>query len=283
MMCMELKDKQSLARSDLKHNFLKTIIIRFDFNGISEVELDSTITEIKPLLYSKGYDRLSIELATEMDFQLGDPERAEMEGLPIQGVRRQRVYVFKNQIEGIQLKISPVFEFIFIEKTHYIDFKDYSKTLVDVVRIIRDRIPFFNTDRFGLRKINQCIFTDPNIINDYFEPEFFKLFKFSIGDSSKLTSSKDCFIHNDYNVNSIRTIIHGEWEEKEAYQVVLDSDVYLLETDIVNELIDSPDKMNPMNELLFDLYKAVLTDDFIRKLQGETFSDTEIIGVECNE
>lgn len=282
-MCMELKDKQSLARSDLKHNFLKTIIIRFDFNGISEVELDSTITEIKPLLYSKGYDRLSIELATEMDFQLGDPERAEMEGLPIQGVRRQRVYVFKNQIEGIQLKISPVFAFIFIEKTHYIDFKDYSKTLVDVVRIIRDRIPFFNTDRFGLRKINQCIFTDPNIINDYFEPEFFKLFKFSIGDSSKLTSSKDCFIHNDYNVNSIRTIIHGEWEEKEAYQVVLDSDVYLLETDIVNELIDSPDKMNPMNELLFDLYKAVLTDDFIRKLQGETFSDTEIIGVECNE
>lgn len=280
---MELKDKQSLARSDLKHNFLKTIIIRFDFNGISEVELDSTITDIKPLLYSKGYDRLSIELATEMDFQLGDPERAEMEGLPIQGVRRQRVYVFKNQIEGIQLKISPVFAFIFIEKTRYIDFKDYSKTLVDVVRIIRDKIPFFNTDRFGLRKINQCIFTDPNIINDYFEPEFFKLFKFSIGDSSKLTSSKDCFIHNDYNVNSIRTIIHGEWEEKEAYQVVLDSDVYLLETDIVNELIDTPDKMNPMNELLFDLYKAVLTDDFIRKLQGETFSDTEIIGVECNE
>ena len=280
---MELKDRQSLTRNDLKHNFLKTIIIRFDFNGISEAELDTAISDIKPELHSRGYDRLSIELSTEMDFQLDDPERAEMEGLPVQGIRRQRVYVFKNQVEGVQLKVSPVFAFIFIEKTRYIDFKEYSKTLVDVVRIIRDKIPFFSTVRFGLRKINQCVIKDVKKINSYFEPSFYNVFTLSNDDNPKIVSSKDCFVHDEYNVNLLRSIIHGELDQEDAYQVVLDSDIYLLDSDVVNDLIDNPDKMNPMNQLLFDLYKTVITEDFIIKLQEDNFLDIDILGVEKNE
>lgn len=32
--------REQLVRRDLKHNFLKTIIVRFDFNGLAEIELD---------------------------------------------------------------------------------------------------------------------------------------------------------------------------------------------------------------------------------------------------
>ena len=280
---MELKNRESLTRADLKHNFLKTIIIRFDYSGISEPELEGVISKIKPVLFEKGYYRLSIELATEMDFQLDDPERVEMEGLPVQGVRRQKVYVFKNQNEGIQLKLSPVFAFILIEKTKYIRFTDYSGTLLDVVNIIKGEIPFFNPTRFGLRKINQCIINDAKLINTYFEPAYFRLFSINADDFSKISEAKDCIIHQNYNINFTRTIVHGELDGKDAFQLVLDSDIYLLETDGVHALLNDPQMLNPMNELLFDIYKMVLTEQFIGKLQMDCFTDKEIKGVERND
>lgn len=83
-------------------------------------------------------------------------------------------------------------------------------------------------------------------------------------------------------MNFSRSIIHGEFDQKDAYRVILDSDIYLLETDLVNDLINRPENMIPMNQLLFDLYKKVLTEEFIKKLQKDTFEDLDIQGVEKN-
>lgn len=280
---MDYKCRETLTRSDLKHNFLKTIIIRFDFSGISEPELENVISEIKPILHSKGYNKLSIQWATEMDFQLEDPESIEIEGLPIQDIRRQKVYVFGNQTEGIQLKLSPVFAFILIEKTKYIDFSDYSSTLLEIVSVIKKKIPFFNPTRFGLRKINQCIINDRNRINDYFEPAYFHLFSLDDRDFTKIFSAKDCFIHENNNINFSRTIVSGELDGNTAYQLVLDSDIYVLETDVMIQLLDNPSMLTPMNELLFNVYKQVLTEDFIQKLQMDIFAESDIKGVEKND
>lgn len=100
---------------------------------------------------------MTMELATEMDFQMDDPEIMEMEGIPVGDVRRQRVYVFKNHVEGINLKISPVFAAVLIEETKYIDFFEYGRTLLEVMALIRRKTEFFSPVRFGLRKINQCV------------------------------------------------------------------------------------------------------------------------------
>lgn len=42
-MQVSVKNRQELCRKDLKHNFLKRIIIRFDYLGVSEIELDAII------------------------------------------------------------------------------------------------------------------------------------------------------------------------------------------------------------------------------------------------
>ena len=111
--------RKQQVRGDLKHNFLKMITVRFDFYGLAEIELDEWIKDIKPLLHKRGYNRLTMELATEMDFQMDDPEIMEMEGIPVGDIRRHRVYVFKNHVEGISLKISPVFAAVLMEDTKY--------------------------------------------------------------------------------------------------------------------------------------------------------------------
>jgi uncharacterized protein (TIGR04255 family) len=275
-----VKNRADLERKDLKHNFLKTIIIRFDFTGVAKVELDELIKDIKSLLHAKGYDRLTAEMSTEMDFQLDDPERFEMEGIP---VRRQMVYVFKNQIEGISLKISSVFAFISIEETQYIDFFSYSSTLIEVMKLIKEKIPFFNPVRFGLRKINQCVLENIGLLNDYFEPLFYHLFFINEDSSEIIYQVKECIRHGDYNINLSRLVVQGEWDTNTVYQIVLDSDIYLSESDKVIELINNAKLLNPMNDLLFDIYKSVITESFIETLQQEQFIDTNIKGVEQNE
>ena len=41
--------KNDVRRENLKNNFLKNIIVRFDYTGIAEVELDSIIAKVKPI------------------------------------------------------------------------------------------------------------------------------------------------------------------------------------------------------------------------------------------
>lgn len=275
--------REQLVRRDLKHNFLKTIIVRFDFNGLAEIELDEWIKDIKPLLHKRGYNRLTMELATEMDFQMDDPEIMEMEGIPVGDVRRQRVYVFKNHVEGINLKISPVFAAVLIEETKYIDFFEYGRTLLEVMALIRRKTEFFSPVRFGLRKINQCVLKDINLLNRYFETEYYRLSRFPVGSTTKLFQAKDCMMYEQYHINFLRTVILGEMDDSDAYQVVLDSDIYLLDPDEVEKLIDDGKLLEPMNRILFELYKSVITEGFIEQLCQDMFEDTNIIGVEKNE
>ena len=51
--------KKDVNREHLKNNFLKNIIVRFDYTGIAEVELDTIIAEVKPIFKSAGYTKLT--------------------------------------------------------------------------------------------------------------------------------------------------------------------------------------------------------------------------------
>lgn len=280
---MLTEKKKSITREKLKHNFLKEIIIRIDFSGVSDIELESIIPDIKKLLGNKGYNKFNVEFATEMDFQVEDPELIEIEGIPVKDIRRQQVYVFGNKVAGIQLKISSVFAFVIIRKTKYINFFEYSNTLIDVVKIIKEKIAFFDGIRFGLRKINNCLLTDIEKINDYFEKDFFNLFHIEENSETKIFNAKDCLAYEEYNINLTRTVLSGEIDGKPAYQVVLDSDIYLIDNEKIADIISSDEQMKIMNDMLFEIYKSVITEKLLDKLQKDIFEDDFILGVDSNE
>lgn len=275
--------KNDINRNDLKHNFLKNIIVRFDYSGITDSELELLISKIKSLLHEKGYNKLTLDSPKEIDLQINDPETIEEVGLPVRSVRSRMVYVFTNDNPGIRLKISSTFALVSIEKTRYINFFDYSSTLLDVVRIIKDNTTFFSGIRFGLQKINQCILKDISLLNKYFEPDFYRLFTIGDHSTTKLFQAKDCVVYDGYNCNLSRTVVKGEYKGKIAYQIVLDSDIYLLDSEKIEDLIHNSNRLTPMNSLLFDIYKSAITEEFLNKLQQELFSDSDIIGVENNE
>ena len=275
--------ENNVKRENLKNNFLKNIIVRFDYTGVAEVELDNIISEVKPIFKGDGYNRLEEEYLTEMDFQLQDPESMEIDGLPIKEISKKRAYVFINDEKGIECKLSTQFALVLIQNQKYIPFFEYSKTLMCVMTKFREEVEFLNFTRFGIRKVNQCIIKDISSLNKYFDTKFFQIYGLEKGNIPKLFEAKDCFADEKYNVNLTRMVIMGEYENEAAYQVVLDSDIYITKTEAINELFKGDTEITAMNENLFVLYKEALTETFIEELGKEDYSDSNIIGVECNE
>lgn len=275
--------KKDIKRGDINYNFLKNITIRFDFDGVDESELEDVLGEISQELKSKGYTSRTKEICKEMDFNIDDPEKLETDGLFARNVRQQQVFIFHNEDEHIKLKISSTFAFISINKTKYVNCLEYCGVLLQVMKIVEKEVTYFNWRRFGLRKINQCFLMDIKKLNDFFESKHYHLFHFEEKSEPKVTQLKDSFLVGNYNVNLMRTIVRGEMEDQEAYQIIFDSDIYILRNQEVHSMILEEKEVSDMNEILFELYKDVVTENFLQQLKDGTFDERVIKEVEKNE
>lgn len=277
--------KNEIGREALKYNFLKKIIIRFDYDGMDDTELDQVLSDVSLKLKEHGYTNRTIETATEMQIQFDDPESGNYSEVYGKKVREQKVFVFHNENPQVKLGISSSSACINIEETKYVDCLIYCDVLWKVMKIISEsgKVPFFEFKRFGLRKINQCFLRDIKCLNKYFEPAHFHVFKFQDESSikEKVMQIRESLEIADYNVNLNRMLIRGELGGEEAYQVNYDADIYLLDESI-EELIQNEEKIAEMNNWLFALYKDAVTETFLNQLIEGTFDRDMIIGVEAN-
>ena len=277
--------KNEIGREALKYNFLKKIIIRFDYDGMDDTELDQVLSDVSLKLKEYGYTNRTTETATKMQIQFDDPESGNYSEVYGKKVREQKVFVFHNENPQVKLGISSSSACINIEETKYVDCLIYCDVLWKVMKIISEsgKVPFFEFKRFGLRKINQCFLRDIKCLNEYFEPAHFHVFKFQDESSikEKVMQIRESLEIADYNVNLNRMLIRGELGGEEAYQVNYDTDIYLLDESI-EELIQNEEKIAEMNNWLFALYKDAVTETFLNQLIEGTFDRDMIIGVEAN-
>ena len=277
--------KNEIGREAIKYNFLKKIIIRFDYDGMDDTELDQVLSYVSLELKKHGYTNRTTETATEMQIQFDDPESGNYSEVYGKKVREQKVFVFHNENPQVKLGISSSSACINIEETKYVDCLIYCDVLWKVMKIISEseKVPFFEFKRFGLRKINQCFLRNIKCLNQYFEPAHFHIFKFQDENSikEKVMQIRESLEIADYNVNLNRMLIRGELGGEEAYQVNYDADIYLLDESI-EELIQNENKIAEMNNWLFVLYKDAITETFLNQLIEGTFDRDMIIGVEAN-
>lgn len=280
-------DKASITRETLKHNFLKQIVVRADYRGVDEDEILKALPKIREYLKNNKYVRYRTEIANEVDFHLEDPEEGTLPMPVPDSIRRTTVHVFQHSETGIFVRLSAAFVLISIESARYQNCLVYCNDLYKVLMIVKDNSDFFELMRFGIRKVNQCILLNVEKLNDYFNVNLFKLYNGRLDISrNKTFQSKDCFsVQNKYDVNLICTVVCGEANNGNlAYQIILDSDIYILENHCMELLDDFENKAEAMNDVLFELYKDAITDEFISKLTQPSFdSNNEIIGVEKND
>ncbi len=221
--------------TDIKYNFLKKIIIRADYNGILERELEKTIELIKPILKKSRFDRFDEGVINEVDFEIKDPEKIETQRMiPIGELNKTRTFIFFNSNNGEQIQINKYFMSLSVNYTKYIQFENICKLFKELFEIINNN--YIRFLRLGLRKINNCILLDLNRLNEVIKERYFTtlgdLF-YGINEISILEKQNvDTFVYNGMNVNLVRYISSGvlnlEGKEQEAFQLVLDIDTYFL-------------------------------------------------------
>ena len=129
-------DKNSIDRKKLKYNFLKKIIIRFDYDGMDDTELDQVISSISMELKKHDYTSRTVETEKEMQFEFNDPESGDYAELYGKKIREQKVFVFHNENPQIKLSISSSCACISIEETKYVDCLKHCDVLWKVMSII---------------------------------------------------------------------------------------------------------------------------------------------------
>ena len=131
-------EKNCIDRKALRYNFLKKIIIRFDYDGMDDTELDQVISSISIELKKHDYTSRTVEMEKEMQFEFNDPESGDYAELYGKKVREQKVFVFHNENPQIRLSISSSSACITIEETKYVDCLKYCDVLWKVMLIISE-------------------------------------------------------------------------------------------------------------------------------------------------
>ncbi len=273
----------SINRDEFHHNFLKSVIVRLDFQGVLEAEMEKVLVHVKPYAREQGFSRYVEKNANQIDIAVTDkgiPESIETTNR----IRRQKVYSFIDENRGFVLDVSNTFICLTINTTHYTPFDDYCGMVPFVAGVYKENIDFFTVTRFGIRKINECLLEDKRQIQQYFNPELFNYYSHLEGVNTVQSNHINVFTHGRHHVNLITNIAQGQYEGKTVYSVRLDIDAYMDKPDDVILLLDEHEKQVEINDLLFEIYTSSLTEKLIALLTSEDdFDSTIMMGVERND
>lgn len=274
--------RNEIKRSDFKYNFLKNIIFRCDFIGIEERELDKAIEDISYYLRNEGYIKRRVEYRRGFELEVNDPVLLGQQMPDIRSVPDEKRYVFEKEDSAVKISIAISHAVVSIDKTKYVDCLSYCNVLLEVLNYLKKASVYFELKRMGLRKINKCLLRDLDKINTYFNVQYFPLIKYPNESITKTKEIKEsCSLKNGYDVNIGKFIIPGILNNEEVFQIVLDSDIYI--NNIDEKIYENKNIAVKMNDVLFDFYKNMITEEFSNALIYGNFNTDEIIGVESNE
>ncbi len=268
----------TITRTDFHFNFLKNVIIRIDFQGVFEPEMERLLTLIKPVVKGKGFSRYLKKQNNQIKVDVENLNSQDSSLSKV--VQSQEIHSFVNEDRGYVLDLASSFVCLNINSTSYTPFEDYSSLVSEIAKIYKNNIDFASINRVGIRKMNVCMFEDREKIKEFFSPEFFGYFKSIPGAHTFTSRRQDIFGIDLYKVNLSCNIEQGTAAGKTLYRVLLDSDIYVDNAETIKNGVD----FLQMNRLLFDIYVSSLTEKFIVALCGDDESKFEgIIGVEKNE
>lgn len=273
----------TIKRRELRRNFLKSVIIRLDFQGVLESEMEEIMVSVKAYAKEKGFSKYYEKNANQVDIEVTNnamPESIETTNR----VRYQKVYSFIDEDRGFALHVSNSFIVLSVNTAHYTPFDEYCGIVPYIAGIFKDKIDFFTVTRFGIRKINECLIEDKAKIREYFRPEYFNYYD-GLKDLNNIKSNHmNVFKCGKYCVNLFTNIEQGTLESREVYSIRLDIDVYMNNSEDISMILNEKAKQDEVNDLIFGIFVSLLTDHFISLLTSDKeFNDTVIMGVEEND
>lgn len=275
--------REGINRSSFKHNFLKQIIIRLDFQGILQAEMEKVLLQVKPYLKEKGFNRYEQQINNEVDLDI-NPNGIFNAVNAVKDIRNIVIHSFVNDNNGYIVDLSIKHICIKVNAAKYVPFEEYSSIFMDISNVYETTIDFFTIKRFGLRKINFCFVKDIKCINKYFNRRYFDCYDLFAESEIFASEKKENISIDSCKLNLLCDIEQGKLNNKDVYKLTLDLDIYIDDTDSIIDIIFKNDNISFLNEKLFEIYVDSLTDDFGNiLLSDEDINQKEIMGVDRNE
>ena len=271
-----IMEKEKIKRKELKSNFLRQMIIRVDYDYLFDEDIENIVKKRYKELIESGYKMNSKTLAEyNINVNINNITEEENNSVSMKNNNKEEYSSFKK--ENIVIDITRNFATITDEYKKFESFEaivsDFSK-IIEEIRNVREGLEI---KRIGIRKINSYLFKDINRINDYFEPTLFSFNELEKNEKSLMVKQTiESFKYKDYKINELGNISKGiitnpNGEKFDAYQVVLDIDVY--NDKDINEKIN----LEEMNNIVFEVYKSALNINFLENLKKENYEDEVII------
>lgn len=266
--------ERKLERNNFKKNFLKEIIMRLDFQGVLQAEMEKILIKVKPYLKEKAFNRYNEKINNQ----------AVIEGVSIKEATSQIVYSFMNENSGYTLDMSTTSIVLSVKSVGYSPFEAYSAIFSYVASVYVKEIDFFTVTRFGFRKINFCFIKNLEQIGTYFESKYYgveePISEFDIGSVNRTSRLSD----GKKNVNLRYIIEQGEINQDTYFKITLDSDIYSTDENTINHILGERSDLAAINDILFAIYCGAITEHFADILLSEGDNIPEsLVGVENNE
>lgn len=266
--------ERSIERSQLKKNFLSEIIMRLDFQGVLQTEMEKVILAVKPYLKGKSFNRYSENINNQ----------AVIESTSVKEATSQIEYCFTAETTGYTLKLSNTSIIMSIRTAGYSPLEDYSEIFSSIAAIYQEKIDFFTVKRFGLRKINYCFLKHMEDIEVYFDPRYYSCHEPVAGYGTMAIDRTSILTDGKKNLNLKFAVDQGEIEKEAYYRVTLDADIYSLDEETIISIITDKEQMMATNETLFNIYCSVITEPLFDILSSEDdIIPDGLAGIENNE
>ena len=267
-------------RNELKRNIISSIILRVDYEGLMDIDLDNLIVKIRELLKEEKYLDSREIYKNELEFLINPNSSSINDLLRINPQPTLKVYEF---IDENKRKIQISRKFFICELHIFEEFEKYSKIMCHFMENAISDISLFKIKRLGLRKVNVCYVLEQNSISKYFknlaivnQPTGYKYISSNI---DNLYESDNFKIKLSKNIQTGK--ISDPNETKEAFQIILDIDVFSqtfsifenLKSEKITKIIDN------LNNLVFTCFTNEITDKLYELLCKEHSTEKDIIGI----
>lgn len=267
-----------VKRQDFKHNFLKTIIVRADFQGVFDPEMEKVLPEVKAWAKNREYEYAE-KSANLVNIGIGlNNGQLKSE----QNV--QKFYSFSDKANVFKLDVTKEFVCLKVQSNSYIPFEDYRDIVPEITKIFESNVTYFSVVRFGLRKINECWVSNKDDIDRLFNKLYVSYYN-ELGNQTNIKSRHESvFEHSKYKFNYITNIVKTQKDSRDVYDVAIDIDAYARDNETIEALMKDEQKQSEVNELVFKIYKSSLNAEFVKMLTSdESICEERVSGVSRNE
>ena len=268
--------KDNIKREDLKSNFLKTTVLRLDYDYLFEEDVEQIIKQLNTFLIKKGYKMNSKTLSeTKIGFNMQKNNNDE-DYVNINKKAKEQASSFINKDKNIILDITRNFSTMSINYKYNKPFEDIVEVFNEVIKQVKKVREKISLNRIGLKKTNMYFLTNIDNINKYFEEKLFSFNNLILNRDVIIKQQLESFFYDNFKViqNSeiqIGTYINKDKQtEEQIYRILLDIDIY------DDKLDDNEIDLNRMNLDVFEIYKSNLKIDFLEELKKEEYKNEEL-------